>query len=146
MLKPELTLRIIVIDPPVGVTMRVQEGKWGLLKPATSDSSGMSFEFTVRLGNPDTSEPPNFLGDYVQGPRGGRFVYVNSGKLAGQADSCWERRAKISLQGITRSQVETLLASPGKILEASFAGTARNGSPACASVPLLDRGWRIVKR
>lgn len=106
----------------------------------------MSFEFPVRIGNPDTPEPPNFLGDYVQGPRGGRFVYVNSGKLAGQEDSCWERRAKISLEGIARTQVETLLANPGRILEASFAGTARDGSPVCASVHLLDSGWRVVKR
>ncbi len=36
---------------------------------------------------------PNFLGPFVQGPPVGLFVYVNSGTLAGQSDSCWTRRS-----------------------------------------------------
>jgi hypothetical protein len=70
-------------------------------------------------------------------------VYVNSGTLAGQVDSRWTRRAKIHLEGISWELIERALASPGTVLEARIAGMARDGGPACATVPLLDGGWRI---
>jgi len=60
--------------------------------------------------------------------------------LAGEVPSCWTRRAKVPLAGITDALIAT-----GEILEARFAGTARDGGPACATVPLLDGGWHAVR-
>ena len=86
---------------------------------------------------------PNFLGPVAQGPPAGRFVYVNSGTSAGQADSCWTRRAKVPLTGIGWRLIERALAGTDTILEVQIDGKAKDGGPACATVPLLDGGWRI---
>ena len=106
-MKYEIPLRVTVDRPPAGVTMQVQRGKDELLPPAVSSGDSITFEFPV---NVDTSSgTPNFLGKFAQGSRDARFIYVNSGTSAGQHDSCWTRRAKISLMGITREQVEQVL-------------------------------------
>jgi hypothetical protein len=80
----------------------------------------------------------------VQGPPGGRFVYVNVGTYAAQPDSPWGRRAKVPLGGITDALLDAALASPGAVLEAAFAGRGRDGGPSCATVPLLGGGWRVA--
>jgi hypothetical protein len=43
------------------------------------------------------------------------------------------------------SDITEKLIRSGRRLEARFNGTARDGGPACATVPLLDGGWRTVK-
>jgi hypothetical protein len=140
-MKHEIPMRITVARPLPGVTMQVQRGKDELLPPSASSASAVSFDFTITVDL--SSETPNFLGKFAQGPKDQRFVYVNSGTYAGQ-HSCWGRRAKISLMTITREQIEKILASSGARLEAEIAGTARDGGPMCASVPVIG-GWRIVK-
>ena len=62
---------------------------------------------------------PNFLGPLTHGPTTGRFIYINIGKSAGQFDSCWERRLKIPLDGITWEMIEK--ASTKMLLEAPVA-------------------------
>jgi hypothetical protein len=141
-----IPLRITLVGPPDGVTFRVQRGRtnWDdpdFLAPTQSTGERISFDFAVRVGPRQTGRPPNFLGEFVQGPTGGRFVYVNSGKLAGQADSRWERRAKIPLAGITWQQIATRQSTPDAILEARVHGTGRDGGPVCASVSV---DWKIV--
>ncbi|HKP37759.1 MAG TPA: DUF5990 family protein [Pyrinomonadaceae bacterium] len=67
----------------------------------SKDQSGdLEFEFTV-TAKPGKDGSPNFLGPLVQGPVGERFVYINIGAYAGQTDTCWSRRLKIPLSGIT---------------------------------------------
>ena len=56
----------------------------------------MTFELEVRVGTRSDGQP-NFLGPFAQGPPADRFVYINSGTLAGQAESEWTRRAKVPL-------------------------------------------------
>ena len=145
----EIALRVTVLRPPDGVTFRVQRGKTNvddpdLLAPARGSVQEMTFEFRVRIGPRVAGRPPNLLGEFAQGPASARFVYLNSGKLAGQRDSPWERRAKIPLTGITWKQVEEALARPSVTLEARIEGTGRDGSPACASVPLIGGGWHLT--
>jgi len=123
----------------------IQRGKTELDSVVMSKGAELSFELTARIADRDGAEP-NLLGPYVQGPRGGRFVYVNSGTLAGQAGSSWTRRAKIGLQGITWNLIDQSLANSKTILEARINGTGKDGGPACATIPLLDGGWRIVKK
>ncbi|HET6975526.1 MAG TPA: DUF5990 family protein [Pyrinomonadaceae bacterium] len=139
-----LPLRIIVVDPPIGVLFAVQRGKAELETQSLSNGEPLSFEFSVRIGD-RADEMPNFLGPYVQGPRGGRFVYVNSGTLAGQVASRWTRRAKVGLKDIGWDLVDCVLSQPSKRLEAKIAGQAGDGGPACATVRLLADGWAIDK-
>jgi hypothetical protein len=79
-----------------------------------------------------------------QRPPDGRFVYICSGTLAGQPFSCWTRRDKVPLTGIAWAQVIAAAKHPGRRLEARFDGTATDGGPSCATVPILGNGWRLV--
>jgi hypothetical protein len=63
--------------------------------------------------------------------------------MAGETVARWTRRAKIPLAGITWPMIAK--AANGGFLEAGIAGTARDGGPACATVPLLDQGWKFSK-
>ena len=141
--KHELTLRIVVRDPPRGVRFQLQRGRTELDRPSRTTSQALIFEFPVRVAQRPGGQP-NFLGPYAQGPPAGRFVYVNAGTLAGQSDTHWSRRAKVPLMEISWPQIEAARRRPGAVLEASIAGTGRDGGPCCASVPLLAAGWRVV--
>lgn len=134
----ELPLRIVVVDPPPGVTFAPQSGKSELVPPSHTTPKQLVFDLTVRVRD---EAQPNFLGPFAQGPRGARFVYVNSGTSAGQTNTPWSRRAKVPLAGITWPLIRR---AKGKPLEARFAGTARDGGPSCATVPLLGAGWQIA--
>jgi hypothetical protein len=139
-----LPLRITVVRPPHGVLFRLQRGRTDLVAPVHTSDDAISFDFTLRLGPRRGNGGPNFLGEFAQGTPANRFIYVNSGTSAGQADSCWDRRAKVALAGITWALVEAVERAPGAVLEARIQGTGRDGGPACASVPLLETGWRIT--
>lgn len=143
----ELPLRITVLYPPSGVTFCLQRGQGGkadLVAPTSASASQLTLDFTVRVGNGPEDGPPRLLGSFVQGPPAGRFVYVNSGTLAGQADSCWTRRAKVFLTGISWPLIKELTSKPDAVLEARVWGVAKDGGPACAKVPLLDGGWKVA--
>lgn len=139
----ELAFRITVLHPPGGVTFRLQRGKDELVPPAEASNERLSFDFTLRVRGDEASGPPNFLGPLTQGPPASRFVYVNSGTSAGQVDSCWTRRAKVPLTSLSWELIEQALSEPGAVLEARIAGTGKDGGPACATVPLLDGGWKV---
>jgi Family of unknown function (DUF5990) len=134
---------ISLIKPPHGVPFCLQQGKADLVPPSTDSGETISFDFTVNIANDRADGPPNLRGPFAQGPPGGRFVYVNSGTYAGQADSCWSRRAKVSLSDITWELIDEALSKPGAVLEARIAGTAGDGGPACATVRLLEGGWKV---
>jgi hypothetical protein len=138
----ELPLRIVVVGPLAGVRMALQRGKAELVEPASAWPDALVFDFSVRVAPVEAGQPPRLLGPMVQGPPQGRFVYVNSGTLAGQAGSSWTRRAKVPLSGIDWVMIRAL--EPGQRLQARIAGVERRGGPCCASVPLLDGGWRPV--
>jgi hypothetical protein len=139
----ELPLRIVVLRPPPGVTFAVQRGRSGLLAPTDASAEALAFDLTVRVA-PRGDGTVNVLGEFAQGPPADRFVYLNVGTSAGQAGSCWTRRAKVKTAGITPALVAETLATPGAVLEARIAGTGRDGTPCCATIPLLDGGWRVV--
>ena len=139
-MKPVLSLRIIVVDPPAGVAFALQRDRAELI-PATSDSpSRFTFEFTVEVADA-TKLPPRLVGKFTQGPADARFVYINSGTYAGQ-HSPWSRRAKVPLGGIDAALIKAAL-ERGRVLEASIRGTGRDGGPVCASVPLAS-GWTLA--
>ena len=141
----ELPIRITLVRPPKDVIFCVQRGKAALLPPSQVGDETIIFDFTVRVGAQQTSGAPNLLGPFTQGSLEDRFVYVNSGTSAGQADSPWTRRAKVKLAGITQAMIEAALATAGAVIEARIEGKAKDGGPAAASVPLLGDGWQVVQ-
>lgn len=141
----EITLRVVVADPPAGVMWRMQCGRHDLVDPVDSSETALVFEAVVRVGGGRADGGPNLLGPFAHGRPDDRFLYVNSGTAAGQHGSPWSRRAKVKLGGIDWAMVNQA-SEPGTVLEARFAGAFDDGSPACATVPLLDGGWRVVHR
>jgi hypothetical protein len=141
-MKEQIGIRITVLDPLKGVAMNVQRGKCELLPPVRKTAGELVFEFAIDVAL--SSGSPNFLGAYAQGPKDARFIYVNSGTYAGDPNSAFGRRAKLSLMSVTKKQVEDVLASKTAKLETSFPGVGRDCGPTCASVKGLK--WEVVKR
>ena len=138
----ELRLRITVTDPPRGVLFRLQRGAKELTPPAKATKDAITFEFPVRVGQRPDGQP-NFLGPYTQGPPAGRFVYINSGTYAGQTETCWARRAKVPLAGVTREMIDRAL-SDSVPVEIEIAGTGRDGGPSCGTIKFPQTAWRVA--
>ncbi len=141
--KMELRVRIVVLAPLPGVRLAVQSGRDGLIPPTTNDLEQAVFQFSL-LASENGAERPRIAGEVAQGPPKLRFVYVNAGTLAGQFDSCWSRRAKVPVTGISWEHVRALEADPASVLEASVSGRSRDGGPSCGSIPLAV-GWHVSK-
>lgn len=143
--KPEqlVRMRVLVRNPPAGVRFAVQRGKSELLEPVTEKHEGVQFEFSLRLGAPSPANPVNFLGEFAQGTPSDRFVYINSGTLAGQPESPWTRRAKLKLASIPKRILEAALSSQEGVIEARVTGVMRDGGPVCASVKPEAVVWSL---
>ncbi len=137
----EIRLRVVLVDPPAGVVFAIKRGKREIVSPAMATGADLTFDLAVRV-RAEGDGPPNLLGPFVYGPRGDRHVGLLVGTLAGQTDSCWTRGIKIKLRTITWELIQQLDAIPDAVLEARIAGKARDGGPACATVPLLGGGWQ----
>ena len=133
MIEQTVRMRIAVVRPPAGVRFCLQRGKENLEGTTATEGCDLHFDFEVRA-RPDAGGSVRLLGTFVQGPPTARFVYVCVGTCAGQLGSPWTRRVKVPLTGITWKQVE---AANGGLLEAAYEGTAKDGSPACATVKLI---------
>jgi len=140
----ELTLRIVLEKPPADVDFGLQKGRgsdYETIQTQRSKAKDLSFEFTVGLKPGRKDAMPTLLGPFVQGPPAQRFVYIDIGACAGQTDSCWSRRLKIPLSGITWEMVDRVLADPKSILETRVPGTGKDGGPTCATVKPFA-GWK----
>lgn len=144
MIPRELVVRIRIEAPPPDVVWALQIGR-SELSPPTQSSPHLEFVTTVRVVA-GTNGDLDFRGPAVQGPRAGRFIYLTSGTRAGQRDSCWDRRAKVSLEGLRPLLAQQPSETAITIGVATINGTSRDGGPACASVPLLGTGWSLVPR
>ena len=122
--------------------MRIQRGKDKLLEPASATDAAMEFEFEISVDI--ETAIPNFLGEFAQGPKSARFVYVNSGTYAGQLQTCWSRRAKLSLMSISEEQIKAVINDTSTCIETEMPGVGRDGGPTCASVKGIE--WRVVKK
>ena len=136
-------LAVWVDSPPSDVLFAVQRGKNGLLPPCLIQSNALLFRFELRLGPALASGLINFLGEFAQGPPNERFVYINSGKRAGQQLTLWDRRAKLKLAGIPASLVAAARAEPARVLETRIHGTMKDGGPVCASIRSDSIEWRL---
>jgi hypothetical protein len=138
-------MRILVVDPPPGVRFALQRGRSDLLEPLAVQQEVIQFEFSLRLGSPLPEGSANFVGEFAQGSSSDRFVYINSGTLAGQAESLWTRRAKLKLASIPLQVVEAALSTAEGIIEARVLGTMDDGGPVCASVKPHAVIWSAVR-
>lgn len=126
----EIPMRIVVRRPAAGVAYSLQTKDGGPFDSKASANGGaLAFDFTVRVG-----PGPMFLGDQVR--REGsvrRFVYIRIGKMAGDAGSPWSRRMKIDIHDLDSALLDRAAAGEG-VIEMVVDGTAKDGSPACATV------------
>jgi hypothetical protein len=143
----ELTLKIILENPPGDVDFGLQKGsgnKYETIQIQRSSNKNLEFEFsiTVKLNKDGL---PHFLGVFVQGPINQRFIYIDIGTYAGQKDTSWSRRLKIPLTGINLDTIKEMSTDSNKILEAKVPGTGRDNGPNCATVKPFA-GWYISNR
>jgi len=145
-MKDELILQIVLINPTTDVDFGLQKGSgnnYETVQKQRSTSQNLSFNFTVKVkGDRQKDAAPAFSGPFVQGPSGNKFVYIDIGTYAGQADCIWARRLKIPLTGITWNNIDKVNSNPEFILETRVPGTGRDGGPNCATVKPFD-GWQL---
>jgi len=144
----EVRLRIVLVAPPADVDFGIQEGKgsdYTTIHKQRSKDADLTFEFTLTVKDNRDDGLPNFLGPLAQGPTTGRYIYIDIGKSAGQTDTCWERRIKIPLGGVTWDMIEKASADLKLVLEARLPGTCKDGGPSCATVK-PTKGWKVCRR
>jgi Family of unknown function (DUF5990) len=138
----EIVFRLVLEHPPNGVDFALQKGRgsaYECIQKQRSNGKDLQFEFvlTPKTGKHAT---PDFTGPLVQGPPGKRFVYLDIGTYAGQTDSCWSRRLKVPLSGISRAMLEAPVG-----LEMRIPGTGKDGGPNCGTLkPFM--GWKLRSR
>jgi len=143
----ELTLRIVLEKPPADVDFGLQKGRgsdYETIQKQRSKAKDLYFEFTVGVKAGRKDATPALVGSLVQGPPSERFIYIDIGTCAGQTDSCWSRRLKIPLTGITWDMIDRLSANSESVLETRVPGTGKDGGPTCATVKPFE-GWKLAR-
>lgn len=123
----------------IRVELQTREG----MQPGTAGGAGgLSFEtaMTVKRLPEGTLD---FAGPAVNGKRGERFFYLSWSGVRGPGREMF-RRAKIHLRTVSAELLDRA-GRTGCLLQASIHALARDGGPACASVPLLGGGWVVAR-
>lgn len=140
----QITLRILLEKPPPGIDFALQSGKRNVYDRVQKQRSGTNdllFTFSIKVKR-NADGRPNFSGPFAQGNQHDRFVYIGIGVCAGDIHAVWNRRLKIPLTTITWNDVEQVMQNPSLMLESRVPGTARDGSPTCATVKPFA-GWYV---
>jgi len=135
----EVMFRLILENPPKGVDFALQKGRgsaYETIQKQRSAGKNLEFEFALAIKAGDKAAP-EFTGPLVHGPPGKRFVYLDIGTYAGQTDSCWSRRLKVPLSGISRAMLEAPVG-----LEIRIPGAGKDGGPNCGTVKPFT-GWKL---
>lgn len=140
---PAVAMHLALFYPPPGVAFCLRAKDNDIVDRTVAAEDAIQFDFSMQVRRTGESGLPRFVGRFAFGPPAGRFIYIGSGTFAGQEDSCWSRRAKIGLTGITWEMIDQS-ASGDVRLEAHVIGRACDGGPLCATAPFLDGGWRVV--
>jgi hypothetical protein len=128
-------MRIRIERPVPGVLHSLQSKDGHPLHPAVSKAGEpLAFDFEVRV-----APGPKFFGDQVrrEGPER-RFVYIRIGQSAGDHSSPLSRRMKIDIHDIERELLDRAVQG-GKVIQITVDGTAKDRSPACATVKPIAR-------
>ncbi|MGB4771255.1 MAG: DUF5990 family protein [Chitinophagaceae bacterium] len=141
-----VTLQIILNNPPSGVLFGLQKGSgsnYETIQNQMSGSGDLTFAFAVGVkGDKSKDDIPKLTGPFVQGPAGGRFVYIDIGTYAGQLNTVWSRRLKVPLSGITWDFLGSL--TNQTVLQTTVPGTGKDGGPNCATVKPFA-GWVAIR-
>jgi hypothetical protein len=134
--------RIVLETPPAGVAFGLQQGRgssYETIETQVSEGKDLVFDFNVEV---TATAAPDFRGPLVQGPRAERFVYIDIGQLAGQTASPWTRRLKVPFRDLMPATIERAI-EDDRVLETRVPGTAKDGTPTCATVKPFD-GWTLA--
>ena len=139
----ELSLRIILEDPPPGVDFGLQKGGGNdFVTVQRQKSSTRNLEFNCQVVLKKNKHLKlDFFGPFVHGPADGRFLYIDIGTYAGVKDSPWRRRLKIPLEGIPVKTLEEHFEAGSGMLEARVPGKGKDGTPNCGTVKDF-KGWK----
>lgn len=143
----ELSVRIILENPPMGIDFGIQKGSgnnYETILKQRSENKDLCFEFKISVKESKTSLH-DFTGPLVHGPSKERFIYIDVGTAAGQVDAAWSRRLKIPLRDIAPGIIKQMLGDSSAVLEIKVPGTAKDGGPNCATVKPFP-GWRFMKQ
>ncbi len=149
-------LRVICLKPPppkkYGAEFGLQDNsttaEWVIHAGKERPNGDIQFECECRVRQNPRTQAPSFLGPFVHGDAAKRFLYLSwrpADWRPGQPDPPppgWVRRLKVHLSTMTWGQIHEAVRIDG-VLEATVQGTARDGGPSCASVPLVGGGWRV---
>jgi hypothetical protein len=136
----EIRVRLVIEQPVPGVLHSLQQDDAPLDPKRSKAGEPLTFEFPLRIAS-QANGAPRFFGPQVR--REGlvrRFVYVRIGTSAGDCASPWTRRMKIDIHDIDPALLDR--AAKGALLEGTINGTAKDGSPACATIKPVT--WRTV--
>ena len=129
----EIRMRLVVERPAPGVANSLQDKKGRPVGAKVAAQAPLVFDFPLRI-----AEGPKFYGEQVRAEGAERrFVYIAIGKQAGDCASEWSRRMKIDIHVIPQALLDGTIA--GRRLVGVVDGTGKDGTPACATVPV--GGW-----
>lgn len=132
-----LSIKLTVESPPAGVLVGLQTGKGSDGKPVdvrTTTGGNEIFDLQVTAMVADNGQV-KFGGPYIQKDAKGQFFYLRWGRSAGQFGTCIDRRTKIYL-GTMTPEVVSKAVTNGTTVQILIAGTAKDGGPCCATVPV----------
>jgi hypothetical protein len=136
-----VVLRLSVTGPLKGVSYSLQDKDSTPVDARVGSDKTVLFEIPARLEEGKTGW--RFLGDFVRAEgKTWRFVYVATGRQAGQHSTEWSRRANVDLPEPAAAMVKAA-AKSGLVLEGSFAGTDAKGGPTCATVKVE---WKVMNK
>ena len=131
-----IRIRLIIDKPLAGVRHSLQDKASKPVDAQTAADEPLVFETDVRVG-----PKGNLVGAHVRAEGSERrFIYIAIGTQAGDKGAPWSRRMKIDVHTIPRALLDR--AAKGGVLEAVIAGRGKDGTPACATVPLA-KPWRL---
>ena len=140
----DLALRIVLENPPAGLTYGLQKGSganYETVQTQLSNADDLHFELVIETkGERQKDKQPDFKGSFVQGPALSRFIYIGIGAYAGH-NGYFNGRLKIPLTGITWDVIDQLGTSRSA-LGTHVPGVGKNGQPNCATVKPFA-GWQV---
>lgn len=143
---PLLVFRIIVEKPVGGLLYGLQSGsgnQYETIQPQLTDSGDLTFAFSLPVKTGKDGRLA-LSGPIAQGPPTGRFLYLDIGSYAGQANAPASGRLKVPLPDITANIVQTV--QQGGWLQTRVPGTRdKDGSAYMGSVKPAG-GWVIQQQ
>ncbi len=144
-------LRIILIHPFApshNEELGLQDKSRIVHQVAPRAAGDLAYDLVVRADMSGDDDALDFRGPWVQGPRGGRFVYISWLRYPDDGgEPHWVRRMKLSLSSITREQIRQTSDADG-VLEWRVRGRDEDGmlpggTAYNRNVALIDEGWVV---